>query len=51
MIIPKVIHQIWEEKTTLPESFYQFSETWKEHHPSWEYILWNKLRMDSFIQE
>lgn len=34
MIIPKVIHQIWEEKTTLPESFYQFSETWKEHHPS-----------------
>lgn len=51
MIIPKVIHQIWEEKTTLPESFYQFSETWKEHHPSWEYIFWNKLRMDSFIQE
>lgn len=49
--IPKIIHQIWEEKIPLPEFFYQFGETWKEFNPSWEYIFWNKSKMDHFVQE
>lgn len=51
MIIPQIIHQIWEEKIPLPDFFYQCGETWKEFNPTWQYIYWNKYKMDHFIQE
>lgn len=51
MKIPKIIHQIWVEKIPLPEFFYQFGETWKVFNPSWEYIFWDKSKIDSFVQK
>jgi mannosyltransferase OCH1-like enzyme len=51
MIIPKIIHQIWEEKTPLPDVFVEFAKTWKEFNPSWEYVFWDKTKMNNFIQE
>lgn len=37
--LPTVLHQIWLGGN-LPFTFQRFAETWKEHHPKWNYILW-----------
>lgn len=47
--IPKIIHQIWAGKEPLPEILRGLGETWKEHHPEWEYRLWNGNDVASFI--
>lgn len=50
--IPKIIHQVWSETyQPLPEQFKIFSETWKEHYPDWEYILWDNKKMNEFVQK
>lgn len=50
--IPKVIHQIWSGvNEPLPGLFKVFSKTWKRHHPTWEYMLWDNQKMIDFIQE
>ena len=50
--IPRIIHQIWSGiEEPLPEFFRELTETWKKHHPDWEYIFWDNERMNSFIQE
>jgi len=37
--IPKIIHHIWLG-SPLPEKYKIMRETWKNHHPDWELILW-----------
>ena len=50
--IPKIIHQVWSNiEEPLPEFFKELMKTWKEHHPDWEYILWDNDKMNGFIQE
>ena len=52
METPKVIHQIWSSKRMpLPEVFKELSETWKEKHPDWQYILWDDAMMDGFMRK
>lgn len=52
MIIPKIIHQIWSGiEEPLPPLFEKLGNTWKEHHPDWEYILWDEKMMNAFIDE
>lgn len=51
MKIPKIIHQLWDEKIPLPEFFSNLGETWKNCNPSWKYIFWDKSKMDYFVQE
>jgi len=45
--IPKIIHQIWIGKK-VPEKFKAFQESWKEHHPDWEYKLWTQHDLYEF---
>ncbi len=42
--IPKRLHQIWIG-SPLPETYTIFSETWKKHHPDWDYILWDNEKI------
>ncbi len=52
MEIPKIIHQIWSGmEEPLPSFFRQLGETWKEHHPLWEYKCWDNKMMIDFIQQ
>lgn len=37
--IPKIIHQSWKSEE-LPDRFLQWSDTWRMHHPDWEWVLW-----------
>lgn len=45
--IPKIIHQIWLG-SPLPERYKQFQESWKRHHPDWQYILWTDKDIEEF---
>ncbi|MEN0053135.1 MAG: glycosyltransferase [Mucilaginibacter sp.] len=47
-VIPKVLHQTWKS-TDVPEHFAMLTETWKEHHPDWEYNLWTDKTNREFI--
>ncbi len=37
--IPKIIHQVWLGGE-VPEKFLAMQQSWKDHHPDWEYRLW-----------
>lgn len=51
MKIPQTIHQIWSSKyKPYPRIFAKLADTWKQHHPNWEYILWDDKRMESFMR-
>ncbi|TWV15690.1 hypothetical protein FQ707_01510 [Bacteroidaceae bacterium HV4-6-C5C] len=50
--IPKIIHQVWSGiYDPLPKHFKILGETWKEHHPDWDYVFWDNEKMDNFIYE
>jgi len=51
-MIPKIIHQVWSEKTgPLPDFLKEWSQTWKTFNPDWKYEYWNNERMDAFIKD
>ena len=51
MQIPKIIHQIWSGiDGLLPSRLKQFGDTWKHHHPEWQYEFWDNQRMNDFVQ-
>ena len=48
--IPKIIHQIWSGiDGPLPKHFEVLGDTWKKHHPDWEYRLWDNQKMNDFV--
>jgi len=49
MKIPRIIHQIYEDPTGPSETLLKLAETWKEHHPTWEYRFWGKKEMEDFL--
>ncbi|MDR1345908.1 MAG: hypothetical protein LBK03_04310 [Bacteroidales bacterium] len=50
MKIPKIIHQIWAGDQPLSIHFAEYGETWKKHHPGWQYELWNRQRTEDFVK-
>lgn len=46
--IPRIIHQLWKT-ATIPERYTAFAESWRLHHPGWEYRLWTDDDISSFI--
>jgi mannosyltransferase OCH1-like enzyme len=48
-IIPKRIFQTWKTHT-LPAIFETWANTWKNHHPDWEYELWDDTDNRNFIK-
>lgn len=45
--IPKIIHQIWIG-SPLPDKYLPLIASWQEHHPDWEYILWDDAMIEAF---
>ena len=37
--IPRIIHQMWKT-SDVPAAWKPLAESWKRHHPDWEYRLW-----------
>jgi len=48
--IPKIIHQIWLG-CPLPERFKKYADTWRQHHPAWEYKLWTDAEIAAITLE
>ncbi len=48
MIVPKIIHQLWKDET-IPERYRALSESWRKHHPGWEYRLWTDSDIRRFV--
>jgi inositol phosphorylceramide mannosyltransferase catalytic subunit len=44
-MIPRVLHQIWVGPHQLPEEFAAYADTWRRHHPGWEYRLWTEAEI------
>jgi len=45
--IPFKIHQVWLGPRPIPVFCQEMMETWKLHHPSWEYLLWTDASLES----
>lgn len=50
MEIPHIIHQTWKDEN-IPLHLKSYVETWKIHHPGWDYILWTDVMNREFILE
>lgn len=48
-MIPKIIHQIYEDMSGPPKKLKEMSKSWIKHHPDWEYQFWNKNDIENFI--
>ena len=48
MAIPKIIHQTWKTYD-VPEEWWDCVNSWKAHHPDWEYRLWTDDESESFV--
>lgn len=49
MIIPKIIHQLWKDNV-VPERYRALVETWRKHHPAWQYRLWTDAEIRAFVE-
>lgn len=47
--IPLKIHQIWLGSREIPEKCLLMMETWKLHHPAWDYQLWTDADVESVL--
>lgn len=41
-MIPRTFHHIWLGPDPLPDDHRPWIETWKRHHPEWEFRLWTE---------
>lgn len=49
-MIPKIIHQSWKVEQ-VPERWRGFQESWRRHHPGYEYRLWTDDANRDFIAQ
>ncbi|MEU8872609.1 glycosyltransferase [Streptomyces javensis] len=48
--IPPLIHQTWKN-ADVPPDWRTWSETWRRHHPDWEYRLWTDADNRAFLEQ
>ncbi|MEM7194948.1 MAG: glycosyltransferase [Pseudomonadota bacterium] len=49
-MIPPIIHQTWKNNQ-LSHRWQSFANSWKRHHPDWEYMFWTDDDGMSFVDE
>lgn len=49
-MIQKIFHTIWVGDNPFPEEYKKYLETWKKHHPDWEFMFWTdeNIPLDKF---
>lgn len=50
LLIPRIIHQIYEDPVGPPEYLLNMATTWKRYHPAWEYRFWNRLAIQQLMK-
>lgn len=51
MKIPKIIHQIYDCPSSVPDTLYQVSDSWRKEHPTWKYCLWDHEAIQKFLSD
>lgn len=51
LLIPKIIHQVYEDLSGPPMHLREIAQSWQEKNPSWEYRFWNKNDIDLFLEQ
>lgn len=49
-MIPRVIHQTWRD-ADLPAPFALLAESWRRHHPQWQWRLWTDADNRAFVAD
>jgi mannosyltransferase OCH1-like enzyme len=51
LVVPKIIHQIWYQgQDLIPRDLKKKSEKIKKKHPTWQYILWDNDRIQTYFK-
>lgn len=48
-MVPRIVHQTWRS-TELPGRFRESADSWRRHHPGWEYRLWTDADLDDLVR-
>jgi hypothetical protein len=51
MAIPRIFHQVWVGGKPVPAKFRPWQESFRRHHPDWEYRLWDDAACLALIRE
>ncbi len=49
-MIPRILHQTWKTNV-VPDRFVEFQQSWRRHHPAWEYRLWSDAENQDLIEQ
>jgi inositol phosphorylceramide mannosyltransferase catalytic subunit len=49
-VVPRILHQIWVGRDSLPDEYAGYVETWKRHHPEWEHRLWTEENLPTDVR-
>ncbi len=47
----KTIHQIWLGPRPFPEKFLKWQQSWRDHFPDWEYLLWGDAEVADILPQ
>lgn len=50
----KFIHQIWFDMgngSQVPSRYQPYIDSWRHHHPHWQYMLWNETKARTFLND
>lgn len=48
--IPKQFHTIWVQGGELPDEYQPWLNSWLEHHPDWDHIIWSEPMYIDWIE-
>lgn len=51
LVIPSIIHRIWIQGEPLPFPFDKYGESFKTHHPTFSYVLWDGKMLENIIYQ
>lgn len=49
-MIPKILHRIWLG-SPMPDHLAAYGDTWAQHHPGWEQVLWTEENMPALFNQ
>lgn len=49
-MIPRILHQTWKN-ADVPPRLHEFRDSWRRHHPSWEFRFWTDAENELLIAE
>jgi hypothetical protein len=52
-MIPRIVHQVWHPVagTPMPPEWVRFAASWRQHHPGFQYRLWEPQQSLAFVAQ